>query len=120
MKSFTAILLAVIVGCSGSSSQEPRQLELGCSVRFNGTQFFISNEDLYDWNDVQLKINYGVIDDGFTLSVPRIGKGQTYSVGALQFAKSDGQRFNPLQYKANKIMVIAETSHGRGYYFGGW
>ena len=47
----------------------------------------------------QLHLTAGVFGDAYELNVDQIKAGETYTVGAMQFAKPDGTRFNPFQTK---------------------
>ena len=85
------------VGSSGESKPTKRSGEtarLGATAEFNGTQFTIRNADPFAWSDVKIMLNSGFFDDGFYLKASRIEAQQTYKVGALQFANSQGTRFN--------------------------
>ena len=80
---------------------------LSASVNFTGTQFEVSNVGDADWSDVKLDVNGGVFSSGFIYRTNGLRKGRKLTVGALQFANSDGVRFNPLQFKPQKMMVTA-------------
>jgi len=81
---------------------------LNAKIQFNGTQFIITNNDNYDWTSVKFKVNSGIISDGYTLKCPRIVAGTTYTVGAMQFTKSDGTRLNPFTTKPKSIFIFAD------------
>jgi hypothetical protein len=102
----------------GSSSSE--SVSLSASIRFTGTQFVIENGDDFDWTGVEFDLNGGVFSSGYVLRADRIEAGQTYTVGALQFAKSDGTRFNPVTMKPVSFQITADTPQGRGFYVGNW
>lgn len=64
-------------------------------VNFTGTQFVINNLDDLDCQNSKIELNGGKYSlEGYTLEV-----GKTYEVGAAQFTKKDGTRFNPFQTK---------------------
>jgi len=120
-----AVLLATGTGDSdrtGGSSRgtAPSTVDLNATVRFTGTQFVIKNDDSFDWTNVKLEINSGLISGGYVLNAERMRPGETYTVGAMQFAKSDGERFNPLTHKPQKLSVWCDTPRGKGFYLGGW
>jgi len=94
--------------------------ELKATVRFTGTQFVITNNDAFDWTDLKMEINSGLISSGYVLRVDRMSAGETYTVGALQFAKSDGTRFNPFTTKPQNLSIWADTPHGKCFWYGGW
>jgi len=105
---------------SKSSTPSPQDIHLNASVSFTGTQFIIQNNDSFNWTGVKLEINSGLIRSGYSLNVALIEAAQTYTVGALQFAKSDGTRFNPFSMKPQGIFISASTPRGTGYYSGKW
>jgi hypothetical protein len=94
--------------------------EINAEVRFTGSQFIIKNTDSYDWTNVKMEINGGLLSGGYELNHRTIKAGQTYTVGAMQFADSDGKRFNPFQMKPQKFVICGETPNGRTCYTGGW
>ena len=46
--------------------------------------------------------------------------GETYTVGAMQFAKSDGEKFNPITHKPLNFSIWCDTPKGKGFYYGSW
>lgn len=116
------IVIILILGISKDSSRqnEERNPDLNASVRFTGTQFIIKNNDSFDWSEVKLEVNGGLFSGGYELRVGRMTSGQSYTVGALQFAKSDGERLNPFRIKPKKFTISADTYKGRGFYYGEW
>lgn len=104
----------------GSDTSSTSTTDLKASVRFTGTQFVITNRDTFPWTDVELDVNGGTFSSGYTLSVKRMEAGQVYTVGAMQFANSDGVRFNPFQMKPKKFTIKATANGNLAFYFGGW
>lgn len=111
------LLMAVLfqLACFGGDSTSKPPPELNAQVQFNGTQFVITNKDSFDWRNVKMELN-----EMFELMHDRMVAGQTYTVGAMQFAKTDGTRFNPFQMKNQKFSIKAETPNGTAWYFGSW
>jgi hypothetical protein len=106
---------------TGSGESSPSNVvDLSASVRFTGTQFVVTNNDNADWTEVEFDINGGIISGGYGLTTPRIASKETVTVGALQFAKRDGTRFNPFQMKPQKFVITARINGMRGMYFGGF
>jgi hypothetical protein len=89
---------------------------LNASVDFDGTQFIIANADKYDWTNVRIKVNAGLLNNGYYLDTYTLKAGSVYTVGSMQFAKSDGTRFNPFQMKPRKVEISCDTPKGSGYY----
>jgi len=102
---------------SPSKPSKPQRPDLDATVVFTGTQFVISNHNNYDWTNVKLEINSGIIRGGYTLRAGRISAGQTYTVGAAQFSKSDGTRFNPFTHKVKNITITCDDF---GFYYAEW
>lgn len=102
------------------SRTEASTVDLNASVRFTGTQFVVSNNDAFDWTNLELEINSGLVSSGFVLRTQRMRTGGTYTVGAAQFAKPDGKRFNPVEFKPQNLSIRCNTPSGRGVYYGTW
>lgn len=92
-----------------SAPATPPTPPLEASVSFTGAQFVISNLGAEPWARVRLMIDPGVFNDGYALDVDAIAGKRQYSVGALQFADSDGKRFNPLQQKPRRFRIHAHV-----------
>jgi len=109
-------------GSSGSSnsSNQSSTVDLNASVRFTGSQFVIENKDSFDWTNVKLEVNSKTFSSGYILRVGRMTAGETYTVGAMQFAKSGGEKFNPFTHKALNFSIWCDTPSGKGFYYGGW
>lgn len=103
-----------------STSSAPTYIDLKASVSFTGTQFVIKNQDTFDWRNVKLDLNPGTFSSGYVLNAGRMEAGETYTVGAMQFAKSDGEKFNPFSHKPQKLSISGDTPSGKGYYTGTW
>lgn len=85
-----------------SSTKEEKaatKTDFEASAQFTGTTFIVKNLDKYDCVDSKLEINGGVFSSGYVIEGYTLESGETYEVGALQFAKKDGTRFNPLEVK---------------------
>lgn len=76
------------------------------SVRFTGTQFVISNLDDLDCQNAKMEINGGILRSGYVLEGYTLEAGKIYEVGALQFAKGDGTRFNPFEIKPKDFFIM--------------
>lgn len=96
-----------------SSPKIKTQVErkIHASVSFNGTQFIITNNDSFDWTNVKFELNAGILKSGYILRENRIKSGHTYTVGALQFAKSGGERFNPFTMKPQSMFIFADEGN---------
>jgi len=124
-----ALLVAIVVmmgGCCFDTEESPETpskplfVDLNASVSFTGNQFVITNNDTFSWTNVKLEINSQLLKSGYKLNANVISAGHTYTVGAMQFAKSDGTKFNPWSMKALSISIFCDTPRGEGFYYGSW
>ena len=93
---------------SSSSTPKPERPDLDSTVLFTGTEFVISNNNDFDWTNVKLEINSGLIRGGYTSREGGMSAGQTYTVGAAQFSKADGERFNPFTHKVKSMIITCD------------
>jgi hypothetical protein len=100
------------------TSAPSRTVKLDAEVKFNGLQFTIRNPSKVDWANGKAEIN-GVFN-GYEYKFGSLAAGQTIQVGALQFAKRNGERFNPIQMKPQEFYVYADIPGGSGVWQGGW
>ncbi len=56
-----------------SKPSKPKRPDLNATVVFTGSQFVISNHNNFDWTNVKLEINSGIIRGGHTLRTGRGG-----------------------------------------------
>ena len=122
------VIIVAIVSFSGNDKTPEKTkkpptttsttLDLKATVKFDGKQFIISNEDYFDWTNVKMEINSGLITSGYILREKRLEAGHTYTVGALQFAKGDGTRLNPWQVKPQRFSIWCDRPGGKGFWYG--
>jgi len=120
---FIGIIIFVAIGSqtdTGTSNGSSSTVDLNATVRFNGTEFVITNGDSFDWTNVKLEINSKTFSSGYILKTSVMKAGEVYTVGAMQFTKSDGTKFNPFTHKALNLSVRCDTPKGKGYYYGTW
>lgn len=120
---FVALIVVVMIisggGDSESTSAPAEPARLDGSATFTGTQFVIRNGDSFDWTGCTIEVNGG-LRAGYRLRAPRLASGETYTVGAMQLARPNGERFNPVTTRPNNIMIDCETPGGRGLYSASW
>lgn len=116
--------IAIISIGGGGENQKaettPSTIDLNASVNFTGEQFVIANEDNFDWTDVKLEVNSGLLKGGYVLRTKKMIAGETYTVGALQFAKGDGTKLNPFAVKPLNFSIWCDTPKGKGFWYGSW
>ena len=117
------IVFAIIVAGTSTTSdtektREEITLTLNASVGFFESQFVIRNKDSFDWTNVKMEVNSKTFASGYILKSARMMAGETYTVGAMQFAKSDGEKFNPFTHKPLNFSIHCDTPTGKGFYYG--
>ena len=96
-------------------------LRLNAKVTYPGARFVISNNDSFDWINVKLEFVPESTEDRFSLGVPDISAGETYTAASAEFLKEDGTRFNPYKMKPKKFWILCETpTKERGSYRAVW
>lgn len=115
MKKFlriAAILLGIIVitfiVIAVSDSTEGKLPDMNAKVEFDGQQFRIGNENSFDWTNVKFRLN-----SDYELRASRINAQSEYTVGIMQFTKSDGEVFNPFTHKVVNVIISAYTPDDR-------
>ena len=108
--------LVFLAGVAPSTAQppapKPGQPRLTVDIRSNGVQFYIGNEDNFDWTDCVVKINYRGSGSGYELKIREIAAGTARTVAANEFANSDGERFDPITHKAQTVVLVCKTPAG--------
>jgi hypothetical protein len=96
-------------------------VKLNAKVIYQGVRFVISNNDSFDWKNVKLEIVSETTEDRFSLKVPNILAGETYTAAAAEFLKDGGTRFNPYTMKPKKFWILCDTpTRENGSYPVGW
>jgi len=109
---FLAVMAILLNSCSSS---EKNYVDLNATVGFSGTQFVIKNNDIFDYTNAVMEIN-----DKFMLKDCTIKSGETYTVGMMQFADSDGNRFDFMK-KPQQFTIYCDIPEGkRGSLYASW
>ena len=125
------IVLICIALFSGTSKRKPifnkarfsreSTVRLNTKVVFTGAKFIISNDDTFDWTNVELQIIPETDESNFSLEVFKIPAGEKYSVSAAEFVTKDGSNFNPNKMKPKRFRIWCDTpTRVNGSYFAGW
>ena len=118
------VVLYIVSSGARKETSKPKHEEeifLNASVKFDGEQFIVQNKDSYDWRNVKMEINSKLLSSGYSYNMPfAMTAGQTYTVGAMQFTKSDGERFNPFTHKPKKVVISGTIQGKTGYFFAEW
>jgi hypothetical protein len=116
-----AVVLVVIVIAMVATCRSPsRSIGLNAQVTFDGTQFIISNKNDFDWTNVTLEVNGGVVFPGFSCSIPKIAAEKTYTVLADRFFKPDGSQFDPTTTKIQRFTIACDAPNKSGSWSSTW
>jgi hypothetical protein len=85
-------------------------VRLKAKVTFPEGRFIVSNNDPFDWKNVELEIMPESTKERFSLKVPNISAGETYTAAAAEFSKEDGTRFNPYIMRPMEFLIQCDTS----------
>ncbi|MBN1570725.1 MAG: zinc ribbon domain-containing protein [Acidobacteria bacterium] len=106
-----AIIFSYFMANRSQNTQDSSNLK--ATVTREGATFFITNNDAFDWNSVELELNHwGLRTEGYFAYLPKLKSGEMTQVGGFEFAKKDGTRFNPFNTKIQKLRIYAKTPSG--------
>ena len=131
LQAVVIIILICVALFSGTSKRASKSIEtrttedssirLNAKVTYTGAQFVISNNDSYDWMNVELQIRSETIGSNFNFRVSKISAGQTYTVRATEFSIEDGTHFNPYKMKPKRFRIWCESpNRENGSYSARW
>lgn len=63
-----------------TTPEAPTTPDLSAAVRFTGTQFIITNNDVFNWSNCKLEINSGIVRGGCELTAALIAARSTATV----------------------------------------
>lgn len=93
-----------------------RLTHLTAGVIFSNQSFSVSNRDQFDWHNCDFDLN-----DDYRLKAPIVRANEVLHVSARNFAKRDGERFNPVRFKPQQFFIYCrDTPHGTLSFLVGW
>ena len=106
---------------SGTGSTEETTVTLNAAARVSSTQFIITNNDSWNWTNVTIELNSGLLRGGYKYRANTIEHGKSITVGLANFAKNNGERFNPFSIKAQNVTITCDAPNDKsGFYYGEW
>lgn len=115
------IIISVAIGTCLNGDSDTTEITLKAEVFYDDGQFTITNNDSFAWTDVEFDLNYETWSSGYTYYAGRLEPNTIYTVGSVQFAKSDGTMFNPFTQKPLKMSIHCKTPAGKNaWWFGSW
>jgi|GEM_PF-4470509 len=94
-------------------------LYVNASIKFTGTQFNITNESDFDWQNITLSINKEWLSLGYNANLNNLKQGETYTINAAEFINKEGVRFNPNTMKPARFTIEVKNSLGQSGIYSG-
>lgn len=121
----SALMFAIpnTTGPTANTEKKSSTVFLTATVSKIGSLIEITNKDTFDWTNIKLALNTKPSEpftSGYTLKVAVIKAGETYTPEASEFAKSDGEKFNPSSYKLMNTSIMCDIPQGSGWHYGEW
>lgn len=89
-----------------------KNVKLEATIIPGATELTITNDNDFDWYNVDMMINPGIISNGFEYKTSTvILSGQTYTVAYSEFANGEGVIFNPYTYKLQTISIYCDNDN---------
>jgi len=117
---FGAIAIIALIGLIIGLLTPSDTIDLKAFVKFDEDKFIIKNDDNFEWINIKFEINSGLSTGGYVFRASSMGHGGTYRVGASQFIKEDGERFNPSIHNVETFSIWCDTLKGNGFWIGEW
>ena len=86
---------------------------LDASIRFDGLQFKIVNQDDFAWHDVRLDLNGGLAHSGYLHRTGTLVAGQTYTAPVTAFTNEGGDRFSIITDSPRQMTITCEIDDGQ-------
>ena len=86
---------------------------LDASIRFDGLQFKIINQDDFAWHGVRLDLNGGLAHSGYLNRPGTLVAGQTYAAPVTAFTNEDGDRFSIITDRPRQMTITCEIDDGQ-------
>lgn len=108
-----------------STPTPEKQTTFVASVNFKNGEFIISNLDEHTCKNAKMQVNGDYTLDGYNLesgldSTVKTGQATVYKVGAGQFTKKDGTRFNLITIKPQNFYIECRGNNelSSAYWYG--
>lgn len=99
------VLIAALAGNGGT----PGMGELKSTVRFDGVQFTVINNDEFAWRNVEFDVNGGLIQEGYAYRPGDVGSSEVVRLGAASFLDAEGRPYNPATEKLRRFKITCDV-----------
>lgn len=87
---WVVILFVTLTSETDQQKADKAKKELSAFVSWGAGQIEISNLNSFDWVNVQLAVNGGILKGGFGLRFGTMKSGMTYTIASQKFTRTDG------------------------------
>jgi len=112
MKNLILICIVIVICCSTVVCEDPVPTptlgfttELKASVGIEKGYLEVKNLDSFEWRECKISINSGFFDNGYYKKAGTFSSGTNKKISLLEFTNSNGNRFNILSLKPEKVTV---------------
>jgi len=86
---------------------------LDASIRFDGLQFKIINQDDFAWHNVRLDLNGGLANSGYMHRPGTLVAGQAYTAPVIAFTDEGGSRFSIITDSPRQMTITCKLDDGQ-------
>ena len=117
---WVVILFVTLTSETDQQKADKAKKELSAFVTFSAGQFEISNLNSFDWANVQLDVNGGILKGGFGLKIGTMESGMTYTIASRKFTRTDGAGLTST-LAVRSFDIQCDLPEGKsGYYTATW
>lgn len=118
------ILLVLVIAAAGRRREtgpaKRKMVPIRANVTYAGSEFTITNNDVFAWTNVVARVNYGVLNPGYTATIEKIGPGESIVVKDTRFTNADGFTLASTGDEAKAFGIWCDTPFGRGMWTAEW
>jgi hypothetical protein len=112
------LLLGIVVAAAATvqlmlGSRATTFASLDASIRFDGLQFKIVNQDDFTWHDVRLDLNGGLANSGYLHRPGTLVAGQACTAPVTAFTDEGGNRFSIVTDSPRQMTITCQLDDGQ-------
>ncbi len=108
MKCVRILLILCVFMLVISCTPKEETIKLNASVQYDSQTIYLTNNDTFDWIDVDLGIN----GFDYTYSLNMVRSGKSRDIPIREFVNDQGDRFNALSKKIMTLYIVSEVPKG--------
>ncbi len=91
---------------------EEMNQQLKTEVKYGLDKIIVTNGESVDWKDCRFEMNATIVQKGYVYNQNSITSHSAIEISLSAFAR-DGVAFNPVQRKANNLMIMCSDTSGK-------